>query len=89
MKLTYAIQMYKSVFHIKNSMNKNNFPCTGSHKRFGIHYRPCLHMAKRAFSVTLHIFIKFHSILKHFVTCVDFLDNMHRYYKRMECITFN
>ena len=38
MKLTLVIQIYKSMFHIKNGINSINIFHKGSHKSFLIHY---------------------------------------------------
>ena len=38
MKLTYVIQVYQSMFSVKNDIKRTNILPTGSHKSFSIHY---------------------------------------------------
>ena len=50
MKLTYVIQIYKSMFPMKNGLNSLNIMYTGSHKSFLIHYGSWSEVFKAHFS---------------------------------------
>ena len=69
MKFTWVIQIYRSIFVIKNGINNINISSTSLHKRLWIYYVLWLEMAERTFLVELHVFSPF--ILIHFGAFCD------------------
>ena len=60
MKLTYAIQIYKSMFPMKNDLNSLHILYAGLHKSFPMHYGQCWESFK---NILLHLYcIKYNEI---------------------------